>query len=173
MHANAADRRGTHAAKNRAPRQRHRQEAVAARRAPAARRSARAGRRCGGTAAPCTGRSRAATTSSCRRRSSAARCGRRSREKMKDGALVVVDALQRDRGQDQGGRRDAEAAGRHRQGGPGRRRGRREAVAIGAQHPGRDARGERARHRARRRSTPASVVGDAGRAREAAGGAGA
>ena len=65
VHANAAARRGTHTTKNRA------NVAAAAaspgsRRARDARVSAASATRCGGMAARCSGRSRAATTSACR-----------------------------------------------------------------------------------------------------------
>src|SRR6267142_1132274 len=63
VHANAAARRGTHQTKNRAT----------------VRAWAPSATRCGGTAAPCSALSRAATTTGCRRRSSAARCVRPSR----------------------------------------------------------------------------------------------
>src|SRR4051812_23735542 len=68
---NAAARRGTHATKNRAlvsgsGKKPWRQKGTAARA------SDRPGRRCAGTAAPCSGRSPAATRSNCREKSSAA-----------------------------------------------------------------------------------------------------
>ena len=105
------------------------------RRAPAARASARSAIRCGGRAARCSGRSRAATSTSCRRRWSAARCARRSPQKLQDGELVVVDALRGGRDQDEGGGGDAEAA-RASTGKAviDRRRAGREAGAVGAQH---------------------------------------
>ena len=116
-------------------RQRQRQEAVAAEgHRPRARRL-RSATRCGGTAARCSARSRAATTSSCRRRSRRGALRAALAQKMKDGALVVVDALTARDDQDEGGGRDAEAAGRR----PARRCSidvalGREAGAVGAQH---------------------------------------
>ena len=135
-------------------RQRQRQEAVAAEGHRAARASARSATRCGGTAAPCSGRSRAATITRCRRRSSAARCARRSPQKLQDGALVVVDELTAAEIKTKAAVELLEAARRHRQGGAGGRRGRREAVAVGAQHSRRVAGGERAADGAAMIATP-------------------
>ena len=60
-------------------------------------------------------------------------------QKLQDGALVVVDALAATEIKTKAAVEHAEAARRHRQGGARRRRARREAVAVGAQHPGRGA----------------------------------
>jgi ribosomal protein L4 len=73
---NAAERRGTHATKNRAlvsggGKKPYKQKGTGGRR------SDRAGRRSGARAAPCSARSRAATRSTCRRRCGWARCARR------------------------------------------------------------------------------------------------
>ena len=91
-------------------------------------------------------------------------------EKVQDGQLVVVDALAASRGQDEGGGRDAEEARRRRQGGADRRGARREAVAVGAQHA------RASRFVASGRVTARDVIEPTGvatkRARETAGGAG-
>ncbi len=92
-------------------------------------------------------------------------------EKMKAGEVIVVDALAAAEVKTKAAVEMLKRLGDHRQGGPGRRRRRREAVALGAQHSRRVAGAERAADRARRdRRRPRG--GDPQRAREAAGGAG-
>ncbi len=63
------------------------------RRARAARAWVRFDRRCGATAARCTGRCRAITATSCRARCSWARCARRFPPRLRDGELKVVQAF--------------------------------------------------------------------------------
>ena len=65
VHTNAAKRRGTHMTKNRALVSRLRVASPGSRRAPAVRASAASATRSGGTAARCSGPSRAATISAC------------------------------------------------------------------------------------------------------------
>jgi len=158
VHANAADRRGTHGREDSRLCQRHRQEGRGSRRAPGgAQVRLEPDAACGVMAATVhPAASRAATTSKLSKKVERGALRAALSEKLKAGELVVVDAPRRDRGQDQGGRRDAEATRHHRQGGPGGRRRRREAVAIGPQHSGRIARAQRAAHRAPRSSVPAA-----------------
>ncbi len=75
---NAAERRGTHATKNRAlvsggGKKPWKQKGTGRPQV------GRAATRCGARAARCSGRSRAATSSTCRRRSASGRCARRWR----------------------------------------------------------------------------------------------
>jgi ribosomal protein L23 len=91
-------------------------------------------------------------------------------QKLRDGEVTVGRRAERRGNQDQGGGGDAAAAGHRRQGIARRREARRQAVAVGAQHRGRPDSGEQSRQRARRRQL-AAPGDDPRRDREAAGGA--
>ena len=112
MRQNASERRGTHMTKNRALVERQRQEALQAEGHRPRRRSDRRARRCGGTAARCSGRSRAATTTRCRRRSSAARCARRSRRSCRTARSWSSTSCGATEKKTKAGGRAAEAPGR-------------------------------------------------------------
>ena len=73
---------------------------------PRARRR-RSATRCGATAARCSARSRAATTTQLPKKVERGALRAALAQKLQDGALVVVDALTRRRDQDEGGGRDA------------------------------------------------------------------
>ena len=125
---NAAERRGTHATKNRGAGQRQRQEAVAAEgHRPRARRR-------GAEPAVAQGRHGVRPAAAqlrlprCRRRSSGARCARRSPRSSRTARVTVVDALAASRDQDEGGGGDAEGARRDGQDAARRREARREAA---------------------------------------------
>ena len=95
-------------------RQRQRQEAVQAEgHGPAAGRIDRA-RRSGGTAARCSGRSRAATTIALPKKVERGALRAALTAKLRDGAVMVVDELQAAEKKTKAGGRAAEAAGRDR-----------------------------------------------------------
>ena len=103
-------------------RQRQRQEAVAAEGHRPRAASARAGRRCGATAARCFGPQPRSYDFKLPKKVERGALRAALAEKLKTGDARRRRRAGRDRDQDQGGGRAAEAARRHRQGGPGRRR---------------------------------------------------
>ena len=135
VRANAAERRGTHATKNRAlvsgsGKKPWRQKGTGRARVGEIAQPAVAARRHRVRAAAAQLRLPAAEEGRARRAARGA-----GAEAARTAQLVVVDALTRRRDQDQGGGGAAEAARRQRQGAARRRRARRQAGAVGAQHP--------------------------------------